>query len=333
MSPLSIGFDDRWVEGGIGRFSREVSSRLRLGGATVELLGIRTKIHNPLGPLMIARRIKRQPMDVFWSPGFLPPTTCNVPTVVTIHDLIHRRHGGFARRQYYDHCIRPLARRAQSILTVSHYSRNEIIDWLGCSECEVKVVSNGVSELFQPEGIALDMGRPYFLYAGNHRRHKNTERLIRAFASSSALNECILAFTGIPDATPMEWAARDRIGERVRFLGKLDEAALAAAYRGALAVVQISLEEGFGLPVIEAMACGTPVLCSATTALGEVAGEAAILVDPIDTDAIRFGMENLVENGSRRSKMRALGLRRAAMFSWDSVASRTFEALQQAANT
>jgi glycosyltransferase involved in cell wall biosynthesis len=114
-------------------------------------------------------------------------------------------------------------------------------------------------------------------------------------------------------------------------LGDLDEATLAAAYRGARGVVQISLEEGFGLPVLEAMACGTPVLCSATTALGEVAGKAALLVDPLDIEAIESGMERLVVNEQQRAEMRAAGLSRAAMFSWDGVASRTFEALQQAA--
>lgn len=331
MASLSIGVDDRWNEGGIGRFSREVQSRLPSKGGVLKKLGVTVALANPFSPLAIGQAIRLAQSDVFWSPGFMPPTRCHTPVVLTIHDLIHRRYGGYARRQYYDYCIRPLVRRAQTILTVSHYSRNEIVKWLGDSCCDVQVVGNGVSDVFCPDGASLDLESPYLLYAGNFRRHKNIERLLEAFASSRVSREMFLAFTGTEDKQVMQWADRCHVGHRVKFLGEMDEMALAAAYRGARAVLQISLEEGFGLPVIEAMACGAPVVCSATTALGEVAGDAAMLVDPLDIGAIALAMEHVCCDEGLQSNLRMLGLRRAADFSWDDVASRTFEALKQAA--
>lgn len=331
MASLSIGVDDRWNEGGIGRFSREIQSRLPSRGGVLKKLGITVALANPLSPLAIAKAIRAIQSDVFWSPGFMPPISCRTPVVLTIHDLIHRRYGGYARRQYYDHCIRPLVRRAQAILTVSYYSRNEIVEWLGNNSCDVQVVGNGVSDIFYQDGALLILESPYLLYAGNFRRHKNIERLVKAFASSRISREMFLVFTGAKDKQVRQWTEQYHIGERVKFLGEMDEMALAAAYRGARAVVQVSLEEGFGLPVIEAMACGTPVVCSLTTALGEVAGNAAMLVDPLDIGAIAMAMERVCCDEGLRSRLRMLGLRRAANFSWDNVACRTFEALKRAA--
>jgi glycosyltransferase involved in cell wall biosynthesis len=254
-----------------------------------------------------------------------------IPTVITIHDLIHRAHGGLLRRAYYDHCIKPLARKASSILTVSRYSRDLIRDWLDDDSVDVRVVGNGVSSVFHPNGPALILGAPYLLYVGNYRAHKNIERMLRAFASARLDKAVLLVLAGEAHSSVVELARRLGISHRVRFLGGISEEGLAAAYRGALCVLQVSLVEGFGLAVIEGMACGTPVICSETTSLGEIGCDAALLVDPESVENMTVAIESLQTNTDLLSTMREKGIERARNFKWETVTLRTLDAIREAA--
>lgn len=332
MKKISVAYDERWVRGGIGRFSLELLSRFSSDGVEMLPIGVVSKIADPLGPLAISSSLKKMTADVFWSPGFVPPSSSSIPFLITIHDLIHRQYGGFFRRVYYDAVIRFFARSAYSILTVSEYSRSQILHWLGRHSPPVVVVGNGVSASFSKEGERYESSAPYVLYCGNQRSHKNIGRMLEAFAIAKVPDTLLLGMTGTPESITESLIQKYGLADRVFWLGWLDEAQLAAAYRGAEFLMLVSLEEGFGLPVVEAMACGTPVLCSSTTSLGEIAGDAAVTVDPHDVECIAAGIERIASDTALRQVLRERGLKRAADFSWDNVAQRVKRVLEAAAN-
>lgn len=323
-SGLNVIFDERWREGGIGRFANEVSGRLRGNGLGFVELGLSRKIADPLGPIALWRRLLAMRGDVFWSPGFLPPVRANIPIVITMHDLIHRRYGGWQRRVYYDRVIKPLVRHVDAVMTVSEYSKRTIVEWIGEGGPPVIVVGNGVSSAFSVAGNKYQAKAPYALYCGNHRPHKNIDRMLEGFLLSQSDSSLLLGMTGVPDKTTTALIQKYRLADRVFWLGMLDEFQLAAAYRGAAFLILVSLDEGFGLPVIEAMACGTPVLCSNSTALGEVAANAALTVDPNDVVSIADGIGRIGADDVLRSKLMEEGIARATDFKWDAVADRVY---------
>lgn len=328
---LRVLVDDRWLgPTGIGRYTEEV---LRRAPAAIEItrLGRSWPIKDPLTPLRLHRAIREHRPDVFWSPGFMPPHAPATPYVFTIHDLIHLRFGNALHRVYYDHVIKPLARKAQRVLTVSEYCRQELLQWTGLPQSGVIAIPHGVSAAFSPQGNRFSPGWPYLLYVGNRRPYKNVPLLIRAYAAAGLAPEVGLALSGPPDEALSALAAKLGIRERVAFLGPLSEADLAAAYRGALAFVFISSYEGFGLPSIEAMACGTPVLASDTTAFPEVVGDAGLLVSPDEVDQISAAMRRLVADSELRTLLRERGLARAAGYSWDRTAAATWAVIGAAA--
>ena len=303
-----IHYDPRWSgPHGIGRFSDEVVSRLqdvrplRIGVGKLALL-------DPLATTLAAAGLRS---GVYFTPGFNPPLRSPVPLVFCVHDLIHLRfapESTLARRLYYRLVVRPAARRAARVLTVSVHSQREILEWTGLPPARVAVVGNGVAAAFRPDGARHEPGFPYFLYVGRRAAHKNIDRLLAAHASARCAREI-----------------------RLLFAEGLDDERLAAHYRGALALAFPSLHEGFGLPIVEAMACGTPVLTSTATAMPETAGEGnALLVDPLSVDAIAAGLDRLADDAALRARLRERGLLRARAFSWTEVAAKVGEALRQA---
>jgi glycosyltransferase involved in cell wall biosynthesis len=191
------------------------------------------------------------------------------------------------------------------VLTVSAFSRREILEWTGLPGERVEVVGNGVSAAFRPDGPRHQPGYPYFLHVGRRAAHKNVERLVAAHTASRCGREVRLLFTG-----------------------DLSEDQLAAHYRGAVALAFPSLYEGFGLPIVEAMASGTPVLTSNATAIPETAGRGnALVVDPLSVDAIAAGLDQLAEDAVLRADLRQRGLARAKAFSWEQVAGKVAAAL------
>jgi len=303
-----IHYDPRWSgPHGIGRFSDEVIARLP--DAQPLRAGVRKL--SLLDPLATTLAVMGLRAGVYFTPGFNPPLRCPVPFVFCMHDLIHLRFAGESsalRRAYYGLVVGPAAQRAARVLTVSEYSRREILEWTGLNSERVVVVGNGVSDVFRPEGPRHEPGYPYFLHVGRRGSHKNVDRLVAAHAASRCGRDVRLLFTE-----------------------DLDDAQLAAHYRGAVALVFPSLYEGFGIPVVEAMACGTPVLTSNVTALPETVGEGnALIVDPLSVDAIAAGLERLAEDAALRAQLRERGLLRAAAFSWSRVAEKVADALRRA---
>ncbi len=324
----TIHFDTRWFGNhGIGRFAQELFHRLP-GARPLPILGPKL---SPIDPLASTWALARLRDGRYFSPGFNPPLASPIPFVFTIHDLIHLKVPGESsalRRLYYETVVRPAVRRARRVLTVSEHSRADILAWSGAPPWQVEVVGNGVGPAFQPDGAVHRPGAPYFLHVGRRASHKNVDRLLKAFALLRGREGVRLLFTGAPDAPTMQWARDAGVAEAITFAGEPDDAGLAALYRGAVALVFPSLYEGFGLPVVEAMACGTPVVTSGSTSLAEVAGPGnALLVEPERVESLVHAMQQMLDDAALRATLAGRGIERARAFRWEAVAGRVRAAL------
>jgi len=254
-----------------------------------------------------------------------------VPLVATIHDLIHLHQpqtNPFAPL-YAKTMLRRAVRRARRVLTVSEAVAGELRTELGARN--VAVTPDGVDhDVFRPDGPRAE-GR-YFLFAGNDKPHKNVARLVEAFArlrggnaqGSTQLNtQLVLAGSDFARYTKVEGVIA------AGFLDTPHE--LAALMRGAIAVVVPSLEEGFGLPAAEAMACGAPVVTSMNAALVEVTGDAALHADATSVDALAAAMERLREDEALRATLAARGVARARALTWRRCAELTREVYRSVA--
>ena len=288
----------------------------------------------PLDPLATSWQLRRLRPDAYFTAGFNPPVFCPVPLVFVIHDLIHLEcpaESSAAKRAYYQWIVRPATRRAHAVLTVSEHSKRAIVNWASVDDKRVVVVANGVSAAFDAHGCKHKPGYPYLLHVGAHKPHKNLGRLFEAFAASGLAPEVRLVLTGSPQRETKAYLHRLGIAASVVFINTVCDDELAAWYRGALALVLVSLHEGFGLPALEAMACGTAVVAANSTALPEVVGDAALMVDPTDVAAIAEALKTVAQDDNLRRRLCQRGLKRAEMFSWDRTAETIGRILNEAA--
>jgi alpha-1,3-rhamnosyl/mannosyltransferase len=247
--------------------------------------------------------------DVLHCPTFRGPLRSRIPLVVTVHDLAVLRHpGAFNRwtRGYSRALVPRVVRAAARVIAVSEFTKRELVDVLAVSEECIRVVPNGVDETFVADGERAD--GDYVLAVGTLEPRKNLPRLAVA-ARDVGVELRVAGAEG--------WG---RVDVDARFLGFVPDDELARLYRGALCVAYPSLYEGFGIPVLEALACGAPLVTSAETAMAEVADGAAVLVDPHDTAAIAAGIREAI---ARRDELAALGPERARAFSWRASAEAT----------
>jgi glycosyltransferase involved in cell wall biosynthesis len=275
---------------------------------------------------------------LLWSPCATGPLAIR-NQIITIHDCAFCDcPDGFTRSfaSWYRCLVPRLARRALRILTVSAFSRQRICELFRVPEEKVVVTHNGVAESFRPLSPAalaqakqrLSLPGPYVLCAGSLEPRKNLKRLLAAWQRlGSVKNGLTLLLVGATSHV-FRNAGIDLPPGDVRLAGFATDEDLRALLAGAEAFVFPSLYEGFGLPVLEAMACGTPVVCSSTTSLPEVAGDAAVPVDPMDVDSIASGLMKILEDRDLRVRLRERGIARAKNFSWDDTANRTWDAFQ-----
>jgi glycosyltransferase involved in cell wall biosynthesis len=313
---------------GLARVAQEVARRL----PQLERLEGGLPLLHPAEPAWLTAVLARRRPRVFYSPGFNAPPTCPVPFVFTVFDLIHLRipeESGTRKRLYYQLHVKPAVRRARAVLTGSEYSRAQIVEWSGVDAGRVVVVRGAAGDEFTPDGDRHEPGYPYLLYVGNHKPHKNLPRLVHALARLHERYALRLLLTGPVEPELLGLARAIGVADRLVFLGEVPDERLPSLYRGAVAFVFPSLHEGFGLPPLEAMACGTAVVSSLATSLPEVVGDAAVAVDPLDTDSIVNGIDRIVGDEQLRIELRARGLARAARFSWDDTARRTWHALER----
>jgi glycosyltransferase involved in cell wall biosynthesis len=323
--------DQRWIGNhGIGRFARHV-----LAGLDYRPVELTSNPAAPLDTLALSRALRRlKHDDLFFSPGYNSPLFCPAPFVFGIHDLSHiycPENSSPLIQLYYATIMKRACHRAASIITVSEFTRQQIVEWSGVSPGKVFNFHNGVEAAYHPGGDSFGLAFPYLLCVSNRKRHKNEFRVVEAFARAAIPSEIRLVFTGEPTAELVGCMEGHGVRSRVEFTGVVAEEKLPSLYRGAEALVFPSLYEGFGLPVVEAMACGTPVVTSNTTALPEVAGDAALLVDPTSTEQIAAAIEQILSDGCLRRMLREKGLRRALDFSWKITADRLSKLLAAAA--
>lgn len=258
----------------------------------------------------------------------MPPAWSSMPVVVTVHDLIHLKYYTRYHRAYYNVILRRLYRRCEGIICVSDFTRSEFLNWSGMAESRVHTIYNGVSPEFFGTGRASPYDFPYVLYMGNRRKYKNVERLIGAFSISKLPSDGFrLVLSGDPDPELTLIARRGGVEDSLVFAGNVPQEDVPALYAGASIVAMVSLSEGFGLPVLEAMASGVPVVTSNVSSLPEVAGGAAQLVDPFSIESICGGLETLAYSREERERCRVQGLSRARMFSWDATARKVWDLL------
>lgn len=325
-----ILYDARWIGNhGIGRFARELRKMLP---GLVSFRAKRCPWH-PLDPLLLGLRLKSANPKLFFSPGYNSPVGWSGSFVFTLHDLHHLcvpDNSNPLKRAYYRHIIRPACHAADFVLTVSEYSRREIAEWSKVSEERIVNVSNGVGPPFIPVGRRYEPGYPYLLYVGSRKPHKNIPRLLRAYAISGVRDDVHLLLSGEPDKQTSLEISRLALDGYIHFADLSSDVSLAEAYRGAEAFLFPSLYEGFGLPPLEAMACGVPVLTSNVCSLPEVVGDAALLVAPLEVEEIAEGVRRLVRDTGLRGQLREKGLQRAKQFCWESTARITSQVLELA---
>jgi glycosyltransferase involved in cell wall biosynthesis len=315
----------------------------------------------------LSAELALRPPNVLFVPAHVLPLGAplrrGMRSIVTIHDLgyLHFPEAHTpAQRLYLRLSTRWSARAATGLIALSQATRDDLVRFAGAPPTKITIVHHGLSPRFRPVGdqaaivaaqAKYGIRPPYFLYVGTIQPRKNLVRLIEAFASASRdwglqvgdttrnrqsptadLQLVIAGKTGWL-AGEIERQATRLFGpnsQAVRFTGYVDDDDLPALLSGALAFVFPSLYEGFGMPVLEAMACGVPVLTAATSSLPEVAGDAALLVDPEDTAAIAAGIARLAADQLLRDDLRTRGLARAALFTWARCAEETLRVLLKA---
>jgi glycosyltransferase involved in cell wall biosynthesis len=329
---------------GVQRYAREVLAGFDRAGYAYEIaepsdFWSSQKITQQLWE-QIVLPVSKETENVLWSPTNTGPIYAR-NHVITLHDIGVFPHPEWFAKSYvrWKRIIIPrIARRARIILTVSEFSKKVICKHLAVNPPKVKVVYNGVdTDHFKPaskkriETVTQrhDVSGPYFLALGSLDPRKNFSRLIEAWnecVKQESLNNHTLVIAGGGNANFSTFKARAD-SDSVKFLGYVEDEDLPPLYSGATSFFFPSLFEGFGLPVIEAMACGTAVLTSKTTALGEIAGDAAVKVDPASTEAIKEGMMEIIESASLRNSLIEKGFEKVKLFKWDGAAKKIYDYL------
>lgn len=293
----------------------------------------------------LAVRARRDGAEVFHAPHYVCPPLLACPAVVTVHDVIHLRFPDWRRKPlaplYARVMLRLAVRRATRLVTVSHATQRDLEERLGARPDRIRVIPNGVAPHFRPADDPVELATrldklglapPYLLFVGNPLPHKNVPRLLDAFATLPA-EAGSLVLAGVRPAVQLDLGREVEtrtLDDRVVVLPPLPDAELVTVYQGATALVLPSLWEGFGLPALEAMACGTPVVAADRGGLSEVVGDAGVLVEPTNVDALREAMYNLAVQVPLRAALRAAGLARARAFSWRDAAEATVAVYREA---
>ena len=291
-------------------------------------------------------------VDLLHVPYFAPPLFPRTPTVVTIHDVIPLRlplYRAGARVEAYMRLVARAASKATLIITVSQHARQDIMDVLHVPAERIRVIYEAAGDEYTPVTDAATLatargryglGEQYIFYLGGLDQRKNVLQLVRAFAHlyRQLDNPSLQLFISgnpekkineplFPDPRPV--AAELGVADKIiyRFVEEEDKPAV---YSGASLFVFPSLYEGFGLPPLEAMSCGAPVICSNRTSLPEVVGDAAISVDPDDIQAMAEAMRSVLTDSTLRDNLRARSLQRAAQFSWRKAAKETLAVYEEA---
>lgn len=313
------------------RFPLPEHWRIRIG--TLRFRGSATVTWQVFFPLW-ARRDK---IDVFWSPRHqLPvilPGRCR--KVVTIHDVVWKRFPETMHRQVLmlESLLVPFSLRvADQAITDSYFSRSEILSLFPGAEDKLDVVYLASSLRSDGEPAPCPFSTPYFLTVGSYEPRKNLERLLRAYLQYRQHNraplDLVIVGTGQwGNFNVSEFIAQNQMQANVHLIRGVDDSVLRSLYANARALVMVSLYEGFGLPLVEAMQYGLPLIASNTSSVAEIAGPAGLLVDPMDTEAIAGGFTRITQDEGLRAELAQKSQERGRQFSWQRAASETMALL------
>lgn len=322
---------------GVERYTQEITRRLP------ELRKIRTgKLEGMKGHIweqwMLPNQLRG---ELLWSPANTGPLIVR-KQVVTIHDASVLDQPAWFETKFaawYRWLLPRLIQRVATILTVSQFSKERLLSHTPIDPERVKVVPLAADNRFEPSSmLQISLVKKkyllppnYVLVVGSLEPRKNLSRLFKAWTILANRYEDVELVVVGGKGKAFKGIGFEQLPSRVTLLGRIDDEDLPTLYSGAIAFVYPSLYEGFGLPPLEAMACGVPVLTSITTSIPEVVGNAAIKVNPLDTEAIAEGLDGLLSSSELRKHLRSLGLERIKHFSWDKAAKQTWQVLQEAA--
>jgi glycosyltransferase involved in cell wall biosynthesis len=304
----------------------------------VDLVKAEAGIYGLSEQMVIPAKIPRG-TDLFWSPHYNFPVLWKGKLLVTVHDVFHvampRYVRGFHRRWYARAMFDQLARRADAVIAVSQFTRSELAIWTKVDRQKVGVVPNGIDpSWFDIPRIASPHPRPYLLFVGNIKPHKNLGRLLEAFGSLQDKIPHDLVLVGkkegfiVGDKRIFEKARA--LKGRVHFTGEIDDQRLQQYYAFTDLLVFPSLYEGFGLPPLEAMACGRPVAASFIPSLVETCGKAVQFFDPNRPEDIAQKIQEVLGNEELRQDLVRKGLEQARQFSWEKCAEGTRQVIDNA---
>ena len=352
MSDVTI--DVRMLEhSGIGTYIRNVVPRivaarpqvsftllgepeaLDWGYPNVRVIEARAPIYSVKEQLELPRLIP-ETTALFWSPHYNIPLSYRGKLLVTVHDVFHLVTNDLSlpKELYAQGMFRAVRRKADAIVTVSEFSKNELLRLTGEGRQDITPVHIGVDRAwFEILEKSRPYPKPYLLFVGNVKPHKNVRGLVKAFELVQRQLPHDLVIVGKREGflTADEGVASlaASLGERVRFTGFVEDAQLKSLVKHADALVLPSFYEGFGLPPLEAMACGCPVVVSDIPPLQEVCGDAALYCDPHSPQAIAAKLMQLMDDESLRASLVQKGLARAQQFTWDKCAEKTLEVMDR----
>ncbi len=304
--------------------------------ATLRRSRLATPPHHHREQIALPMELLRFSIDVLHSPDFIPPFRRRCRSVITVHDLAFLRFPDLLTREsasYYGQIARAVE-SADQVIAVSHSTKRDLLELLSVDPEKITVVHSGVSPECRPLEAAeleawrqeLELPDRFILFVGTMEPRKNLPTLLRAFARVWKAHRVPLVVVGGQGWLNQElYRVREELGlgDEVRFVGSVEASRLVYYYNCAACLVLPSLYEGFGHPVLEAMACGTPVIASNVSSLPEIVGEAALLVAPDDVEGLAAAMGRLLADGGLRQRLIGLGLRRASLFSWEKTARET----------
>lgn len=303
----------------------------------------RSPVYSLREQAVLSWRLARLRLDLYHSTHYVLPLYVPSRVVVTIHDIIHLLYPQFLPNRlafvYAQRMMRRSLNRANGVIAVSENTKSDLMEYFTVDSEAIRVIYNGVDETFRTKLSEedldrwfrqLDIRRPYLLFVGNPKPHKNLDRVIQAYARALEIGTFDGPLVCVGDRTAAQFKLRQRaeqlgIADRVRLLGHVAQEALPALYQGASLFLYPTLYEGFGLPVVEAMASGTPVLTSNTSALKEIGSGCAHLVDPLDTERMAKAIARIMGDDEYRESLAEKGLDRSRDFRWPLTAERTLE--------
>ncbi len=313
-----------------------------------EVVVERSRVYSLAELVTLSWKLFRLRLDLYHSTHYVLPAVVPCKVVATIHDIIHLLYPDFLPSRlaflYAHRMIRHTLARGDRIITVSQNSKHDLMDYFHLDGKKIEVIYNGVEEEFRerlPEAeidrrlARLGVARPYLLFVGNPKPHKNLDNVVKAYAHARALRSFTAPLVCVGGKQGTEFKIRQRaeqlgLGGSVILLGEVDQDLLPALYQGADLFLYPTLYEGFGLPVVEAMASGVAVITSNTSALKEIAEGYAYLVDPLDVAGMGEAIALCMTDPERRAALAELGRRRAEAFQWRNAAAATLAVYRQA---